>query len=179
MLELDLATADAMAVAKDLLPEQLEWPPPSGGWSIGQVLEHLVLSADSYLNKLRGLVYFHHAAHAELGTTQWDPTVAGWLLVASMRKPWKMKAPKIWQANTPRPEVLMAFLERQDAITRLLRASAALDWNKVRVASPASALIRLNLGDCFTVLVVHTQRHVDQMQRIREQLERKGEVRDT
>lgn len=170
-LELDLVTADAMAVARPLTLEQLRWSPPSGGWGIGQILEHIIVSADSYLNKLRGLVYFHHAAHAELGSTQWDPTVAGWLLVASMRKPWKMPSPKAWQVGTEvREDIREAFLERQDSITRLLRASAALDWTKVRVSSPISALIRLNLGDCFTVLVVHAQRHVAQMQAIEKQL---------
>jgi hypothetical protein len=167
-LELDLVTADAMAVARGLNTAQLSWTPPAGGWSIGQVLEHIVVSADSYLERLRGLVYFHHAAHAELGTTQWEPSVGGWVLVASMRKPWKLPSPRSWQVGEARPDVTGAFLDRQDAITRLLRASAALEWNRVRLASPVSALIRLNLGDCFTILIVHAQRHVNQMQRIRD-----------
>lgn len=170
-LELDLVTADAMAVARTMTPEQLRWSPPAGGWGVGQVLEHLVLTADSYLSKLRGLVYFHHAAHAELGSTQWDPTVAGWLMVASFRKPWKLPAPKLYQVGPEiRADVREAFLDRQDALTRLLRASAALDWNRVRVSSPVSAFIRLNLGDCFTILVVHGQRHVVQLQRIEKQM---------
>jgi len=166
-LELDLVTADAMAIARNLSPAQLAWRPPSGGWSIAHVLEHIVVAADSYLDRLRGLVYFHHAAHAELGVTQWEPSMGGWALVASMRKPWKLPSPKMWQVGEPRADVIGAFLDRQDAITRLLRASAALDWTRVRLASPVSALIRLNLGDCFTILVVHAQRHVQQIERIR------------
>lgn len=167
-LELDLVTADAMAIARNLSPEQLAWRPPSQGWSIGQVLEHVVVAADSYLTRLRGLVYFHHAAHAELGVTLWEPSIGGWALVSALRKPWKLPAPKLYQIGEPRPDIIAAFLDRQDAVTRLLRASAALDWSRVRMASPASALIRLNLGDCFTILVTHAQRHVHQMQRIRE-----------
>jgi hypothetical protein len=169
-LELDLVTADTMTVVRPLSKAQLAWKPPSGGWSIGQVLEHIVLSADTYLDKLRGLVYFHHAAHAELGGADWEPSIGGWVLVAGLRKDFKMPSPKLWQVNgEAREDVVTAFLHQQDSLTRLLRASAALEWSKVRLSSPVSTLLRINLGDAFTALVVHAQRHVRQIQRIRDE----------
>ncbi len=168
-LEQDLVTVDAMSVVRELEPHQLAWQPPGGGWSIGQVLEHIILANDSYLARMRGLVYFHHAAHAELGVTEWEPTLAGWLLVSAMRSKWRMRAPALWRPGPePRPDVIRAFLERQDTLTKLIRASAALDWSKVFTTSPVRSFIRLNLGDCFTVMIVHAERHVRQIQRIRD-----------
>jgi hypothetical protein len=35
------------------------------------------------------------------------------------------------------------------------------------MSSPVAKLIRLNLGDAINILVVHTQRHLQQMARIR------------
>lgn len=158
-----------MTVVRPLSPSQLAWQPPSAGWSIAQVLEHVVVAADSYLERLRGLVYFHHAAHSEIGITEWEPSIGGWLLVAGLRKSFRMPSPAAWRVTEVRPDIVPAFLDRQDGLTRLLRASAALDWNKVRLSSPVSAMIRLNLGDAFTALVVHAQRHVKQIQRIRDE----------
>ncbi len=169
LLELDLVTVDAMEVVRDLAPHQLAWHPPGGGWSLGQVLEHIILTNDSYHSRIRGLVYFHHAAHDELGITEWEPTLAGWLLVSAMRSKWRMRAPRLWRPGPePRPDVVRAFLERQDTLTKLIRASAALAWRRVLTTSPARSFVRLNLGDCFTIMIVHAERHVRQLQRIRD-----------
>jgi hypothetical protein len=170
LLENDLLTVDVMAVAKDLTATQLTWTPPAGGWSIGQVLEHLVVVADSYFKVLRPLVYRPGTPIAPLGRNLWDPTWMGRLLVSSLRSKRRMPAPKIWRVDgAPRPGVVQAFLDHQQIMVQLMRAAAALDWNRVRFSSPASRLLRLNLGDGFTALVVHSQRHALQMERIRQQ----------
>jgi hypothetical protein len=168
LLESDLLIADVVTTARDLTPSQLAWNPPEGGWSIAQVLEHLVMVADTYYGVVRPLVYSPLAPAAELGRNAWDPTWMGWLLVASLRSRRRMRAPRIWQVGPDaRPGVLQAFLDRQRVLVQLLRAAAALDWRRVRLRSPASGLIRLNLGDAFTALVVHAQRHAQQMERVR------------
>ncbi len=168
ILENDLLIADVTATARDLSPAQLAWTPPEGGWSIGQVLEHLVTVADSYYRVVRPLVYAPDAPAGELGRSGWDPTWTGWLLVSSLRSKRRMPAPAIWRVGPgPRANVLQAFLDRQQVLVQLLRASAALHWKRVRLRSPASRLIRLNLGDAFTALVVHGQRHAQQMERLR------------
>lgn len=169
LLETDLLTVDVTAVAKDLGPARLSWNPPEGGWSIGQVLEHLVVVADSYFGILRTLVFRPHTPEAPLGRNPWDPTWMGALLVSSLRSKRRMHAPRIWRVGPePRADVLRAFLERQQTMVQLMRAAAALDWNRVRFSSPASRLIRLNLGDGLTALIVHGQRHTLQMERIRQ-----------
>lgn len=169
VIELDCVNLDAKQVAGGLEAAQLAWRPRTGGWSIGQLLEHLVVSHDSYLNRMRGLIYARDAAHGENGTADWEPSLAGWVLVASLRSKRKLPAPKQYVVGPEaRAGVLNAFLDRQQTVITFLRAAAALDWTKVRLSSPIARWIRLNLGDAFMVLTVHAQRHIKQMERLRD-----------
>ena len=169
LIELDCVSLDAVAVARDLDASQLAWQPPGGGWGIGQLLEHLCVANDTYINVIRPRIYARDAVHAEQGSAFWEPSLAGWLLVAGLRSKRKLPAPALHQIGEPREQVLDAFLERQQVITTFMRASAALDWSKLRFSSPVSKLIRVNLGDAFTIMTVHAQRHIKQMERVRDQ----------
>ena len=169
-IELDCVTLDAKKVAGDLSPAQLTWQPRANAWSIAQVLEHLVIAHDGYLNVMRPLIYARDAAHADGGTAAWEPSVMGWMLVASLRSKRKLPAPSVFKVTAePRDGVLDAFKSRQNVITTFLRAASALDWTQVRLSSPAGRWVRLNLGDAFMILTVHAQRHVKQMEAVRDQ----------
>ena len=168
-----LAAADARIerVARPLDAGRLGWRPPEGGWSIAEVLEHLCISNDDYLAKLRPLLSgggARRAAVAGAGAGGWRPSLFGGFLARSLQSPRKLPAPKIWRIDrAPRPGVLDEFLAREREIARLLRASTDFDWRRTRLASPVSRLIRLNLGDAFAVLAVHSARHAGQIERVR------------
>ncbi|MFI5207731.1 MAG: DinB family protein [Gemmatimonadales bacterium] len=169
LIEHEAVTRDALTVAYGLTDEQLAWSRPDS-WSIGQLFEHLVITSDSYCSKMRGRVFDAHAPHAMVETeVEWEPSLMGWMMVKRLRSPRPMPAPRIFAPDTKgRVEVVNAFIQRQANLTYLLRASAALHWNRVRVTSPVNALIRLNLGDAFQILIVHAQRHIGQMAQLRE-----------
>ena len=143
----------------------LDWQPPERGWSAGQVLEHLCVANDSYLVQLRKLVGQSAAAGARTGgDAVWGPSFVGRLLVRSMESARKLPAPKMWQpASAPRPNVIAEFLARQREIEELIERSMVSEWRRVRMASPVSGLIRMNVGDAFTVLVRHAERHFRQI----------------
>lgn len=168
LIEMDCVTLDANQVASSLTAEQLAWQPAPGTWGVGHILEHLVVTNDAYLKVMRGLIYARDAAHCENGSAGWEPTVSGWLLVSWMRSKWRIKTKRSLGVRTPRDNVLAAFLERQNTQVTFLRAAAALEWKKVRLASPVNPVWRLNLGDAFMVLTVHAQRHIKQMERVRD-----------
>lgn len=140
--------------------------PPTGGWSIAEVLEHLIVSADSYLGVMRSLVKQHGSATAS-GDTRWKPTLAGGLLVASFRSSRKLPAPKSYTPGpSPRPRVLEEFLQRQEDVGRLVTESAGIDWRRARMRSPVARILRMNLGDALTILVTHAERHAGQIERV-------------
>jgi|RhiMetdeSRZDD1v2_1073273.scaffolds.fasta_scaffold717820_2 DinB family protein len=148
-------------------PETMVRPPPTGGWSIAEVLEHLIVSADSYLETLRPLVQRKDGARVD-GVGTWKPTLMGGLLAASLRNKRKLPAPAIYKPGpNPRPRVLEEFLRRQEEVGRLLTDAGDMDWRRVRLRSPVLHWLPMNLGDALTVLVVHAERHAAQIERVK------------
>jgi hypothetical protein len=150
-------------------PEALTRRPPDGGWSIAEVLEHLIVSADSYLIPMRPLVQGKNGGAAE-ANAMWKPTLMGGLLASSLRNPRKLPAPRGYKpAPTPRLRVLEEFLRRQAAVGELIAEAGAIAWRRVRMRSPVLPIVSMNLGDALTVLVVHAERHAAQIERVKAQ----------
>jgi uncharacterized damage-inducible protein DinB len=140
--------------------------PAAGGWSVAEVLEHLIVSADSYLGVMRSVVK-QNASITANGDALWKPTLAGGLLVGSLRNPRKLPAPKMYKPGpSPRPHVLEEFLRRQQDVSRLISESVGLNWRRVKMRSPVAPILRMNLGDGLTILVTHAERHAGQIERV-------------
>jgi hypothetical protein len=147
-------------------PGQLSWSPPGGGWSVGQVLEHLVANNQSYFGPIGESLSKADRVGGDDAT--WKPTIIGNLLVRSLQSPRKLPAPKLWQPGpTPRGRIAQVFLDSMAQVGQLIERGRDRHWQAARIRSPASALIRLNLGDVFLALVVHAERHLGQIDRIR------------
>ena len=165
-LEIEQATARTLALASELDEAALQAAPPGGGWSVALILEHLCATHDPYAVLIRGLVERPDAPRAAPGA-EWRASLMGGWLFGAMRSPRRHRSPKVFRpAAAARPRVVQEFRRRQDELEELLDRAAPLDWRRLRASSPASRLIRLNLGDCFTVTVAHTARHVGQMERV-------------
>jgi hypothetical protein len=147
---------------------QLDWSPPSGGWSMGQVLEHLCIANDSYLDRVRATL--GSAPRLQPGADPaWRPSImGGWLARSLAPGSRRLPAPRMYRpAPHARPGVLEAFLHGQRELVELVDVAAGVDLRRGGLSSPVSRLIRLNLGDCFAIPIVHEQRHFGQLQRIR------------
>lgn len=162
------ASIDAIEkIRSELSYLQLGWRPPTGGWSIAQVFEHLIIADTSYLPIMREL-----AIHGRRGDTPWRPTWAGKWLIKSLQPTAvkKVPAPRIYRpAAEPRANVVEEYLKlRAQEIEIIEQAKiSGADLVRNRMGSPVFSLIRVNLGDAFMLLVVHTQRHLQQIARVR------------
>lgn len=158
------------------LPEaRLHVVPPAGGWTIAQVFEHLLVSHGLYIERMAPAIAAALKVQAPSGQPRrpWKPTLVGRLLIATVGPKGRLRLPtaRVFEPGlTPRPRVVDAFLKMQQEIARLLREGADLDWRGVRLSSPVNRLIPLNLGDAYVILVIHTQRHLNQIARIRDAL---------
>jgi uncharacterized membrane protein len=167
-----LATRDEVArIARPLDPERLHRRPPDSGWSVGQVLEHLCVSAEIYEAPLQALLRTARV-DAAAPLREWKPTAFGRMLVGSLAAPRKLSTPKSMTPSlTPRAAVLEAFLGMHAALVTRIDHAATFDWRALRLSSPAvprllRPLARLNLGDVFNVFVVHAERHARQIERV-------------
>lgn len=156
-------------VEREVLPLaylQIGWRPPEGGWSIAQVMEHLIITEESYLATFDRILA-RRPVHAS--NEEWTPSLIGGFLTRSqMPEARKMTSPSAWR---PAPEARANVVEEYIAVRRrLIEAMRKADGHNLRrtkLSSPAAKLVRINLGDAFMTLVVHTQRHLRQIERIR------------
>lgn len=159
-------------LARRLDPEQLVRRPAAGGWSVGEVLEHLCRADEAYLPRLTNLV--HHARRdAGAPAREWKASFFGNLIATTLEKPRPVKSPKIFRVvGAPRTGVVEDFLARDRRVVTMMDDAATIDWRNARLASPALPvpIIRMNLGDVFRIHVVHVRRHLGQMERVTKEL---------
>jgi hypothetical protein len=152
----------------DLDAAAMRWRPSGGGWSVAQVLEHLVISNEIYFPPIRSLIA--EAARTELPVRPWKPSFMGNLLIRSLVPTSLRKVPtskKLQPGPDVGPDVTARFLGTMRELTDLLWNAQGIDMRRPRLTSPVSPLVRrLNLGDAFVISVVHCQRHMLQTERV-------------
>ncbi len=173
--DLDAIERELESVTRGLAREQLARRPADGGWSIAEVLEHLVTADGDYLPMMRERIATARADGARETGRPWSPSFAGGMLARALdpSNTKKSKAPGRWRppADT-RPGVLDAYRRSLAELREVMRSAQGLDLSRVRLHSPVSRLIRLNLGDAFLIITTHARRHLGQMRRVRAEVER-------
>jgi hypothetical protein len=149
--------------------EQLNWKPALGAWSVAECLLHLLETDRRYLERTETAIERGRAA----GKTAQGPFRYGrfgrWFLTQLEPPPKRrLPAPRIFRPA--RREAGPAVVRELDAsLGRLLdvmRAAGGLDLARIRVATPVSPLLRLQLGIVLQALPAHTDRHLGQIERI-------------
>ena len=156
------------AIARPLDPEQLVRRPPDGGWGVGHVLDHLCVTSELYEPKIRARLR-DARPDAAAAPREWKPTFIGGFAVRMFERPAKLPTPKsMVPAATPRGGVVEQWLGHLDTLARLIEEASGYDWRRLRMASPAVSLPLkvFNLGDVFSMLVTHAERHARQMERV-------------
>lgn len=151
-------------IKNELAYLQLGWRPPDGGWSIAQVIEHLIISDSLYLPELREVV-----AKGKPGSAEWKPTMTGGFIIRSLQptSTRRTPAPRVFRPAEPRADVVDACIQVKEELANLMAGAKGVDLRRNKLHSPVSKLIRINLGDAFMILTVHTQRHLQQIARVR------------
>jgi len=162
----------ARALTSDLSETQLNWKPSAERWSIAQCLEHLAITSSKFDN------YF--SAALERARRKW-PITNGLVYKPSMVGGWLARqVDPVTGRNLPSPKVFRPaesssihgspemILNQQAKFLNFVRQSAGIDYNKTRLRSPVTPLMRYSLADAFVITVLHGQRHLAQARRVRE-----------
>ena len=163
-----LALSDRLAgLTRPLDPDELVRRPPDGGWSVGQVLEHLCVTAELYESPIRTLLQGARP-DAAAPARPWKPTLIGRFAVYMLERPARLPTPKrIAPAASPRGGLVESLLAHQHTLARLMDDETGFDWRTLRMTSPVAPLpLKFNLGDVFFLLVVHAERHGRQIERV-------------
>lgn len=166
-------TARAKELTADLDEKARRRPRADGGWSIDENIAHLAQINLQHLEPLRSALDAQPGASHEAEAAIWKPTTGGRLLIWAMNSPRKMKTPakfrpdRLDYAGDP----VAVFAESQNKLCDLLDRSRLAKWRDVRLHSPASRLVRLNAGDVFVMLADHNDRHLNMVERMREDVD--------
>lgn len=164
---LDAIDSETRVLRDTLGSDELARTAADGGWTIGQVFEHLIVANSLYYDAMEKALARSEAA----GSGEWRPTFFGKLLFDSLspRATRKLRSPRVFRPGpAPRVNVVQSFLDSQERFRALARNASGRDLGRTRVPSPVNRLIRVNLGDAFRIIVVHEQRHFQQIRRILE-----------
>ena len=167
--DLSQVAAAAKAAFGALSVEQLNWKPSEKGWSIGQCLDHLIIT-----NNLE-FPAVNNALTADYRNPFWSkipflPSIFGKLMIHFMKpeSTRKFKAPKTFQPSKSEisEHIVQDFIDHQKEVLELFEQGKTLDLHKTKIVSPVSNLITYSLADALTILVVHEQRHFNQATRV-------------
>ncbi|MEP6730197.1 MAG: DinB family protein [bacterium] len=164
-----IATRERIAaLVRPLNPAQLNEHPEPKGWSVGQVLEHLVIADELYDDPFATLLR-NTRQDAGAPAREWKSSFVGGLIAKSLLNPKALSGPKVFRPGpTPRNGVPEVLLGREMRFVQAMDDAASFDWRKLRIGSPALPrwAPKMNLGDGFRIHVVHVTRHAGQIERL-------------
>lgn len=150
----------------DYTTEQLNWKPDSSSWSIGEIFEHIIQTNSQYYSHLDEKIKITNGINT--GDLPVKHTFVGKIILKAVSpggrktKTFKVFEPAVSNVDN---NIYARFLEQHEKLIQLIKKSAAVDINRIKISSPVSSLIRYNLADVLGILVYHTQRHLNQVER--------------
>ena len=157
----------------DLNEEHLNRKLSPDNWSVGECIEHLVVSHDQYLKEIRKVKF--EAIKPGNDSEPYKHSIFGNILVnaVSPEASRKVKTFKVFKPSNKLIGlgVIDDYHRSLDELIEVAKKFDEYDLNKVKISSPISNLIRLNLGDAFVIHLNHDRRHINQANKVLEKFE--------
>lgn len=152
-----------LCAVANLDEQTLNVRPDKDTWSPAQVIEHLVLSNRPYMKAME-------AALTTALPLSSDPEITysrfGAFLIKAAGPDGNAPAPPTLHPR--KSQVPLSVLDewkfQQTQFHTLLKTAQNLDIVSARIQNPIVPIFRMNLADCFELLVAHTERHVAQVE---------------
>ena len=169
--ETELLNDSARQLVTGLNDEQLNWKPAPDSWSIAQCMDHLAVTSEKFDQYFTSAIARGRARHRPAPVVYRPTALGGWLikqlLPAATRK---VPAPKVFRPGEGSAirDPLARFLHQQQIFLGFVKDARRIDYNKTKLRSPVTPLMRYSLADAFVITVVHGWRHLAQARRVRE-----------
>ncbi len=164
--EFDAADQKAQELVTGLSPEQLNWQPGPGAWSVGQCLEHLCIANEVYLPAISRSLEGKPISAVQEITPGW---FGRWFInnyIEPSPQSKHARAPKkIVPGERVEPSVLDRFLRSNQAARELVRHAHDYDVNRIRFRNPFIPVLRFTVGTGFEIVSRHERRHLLQAER--------------
>lgn len=164
----------AKSMFNHLSLDQLNWKPEAGSWSIGQCLDHLVVSDMMYFPAFKKI---YTGTYKMNGWQRWSPLsgLFGKMLVNQLQEKVqkKLNAPRVFQPSQSQIDlgILDRFHKHLDTLLEYIEHGKQVDIDKIYITSPAFKLVTYKLRHAFQILVQHERRHINQAIRVKQAME--------
>jgi len=163
---------EASKLVTGLSEAQLNWKPAPDRWSMAQCLYHLTVSTEKFGPYFTAAIARGRERYPVTAAPVYRPSwMGGWLIRQLLPEATrKVPAPKIFRPSQTEVlhDSLDYFLKQQAHFLDFVQQAEGLDYNKTRLRSPVTPLMRYSLADAFVLIAVHGQRHLGQARRVRE-----------
>ncbi|HHG83374.1 MAG TPA: DinB family protein [Bacteroidetes bacterium] len=150
---------------------QLNWKPDKDVWSVGVILDHLIVTKRSYFPVFKEIVEDKYKMSF---WTRWSPfsQVLGKTMVKNLGQNSKRKyaTPPAFRSSLSRVEgnIMDQFLIAQGELLELMEGLAEKELRKIRIPSPASSFLTYSCWQALRIIDVHEDRHFQQASRLME-----------
>ena len=166
--ELSSADERAVSVVTGLTPRDLNWKSHPAQWSIGQCIDHLLVSNNVYCPAIsKALEGQQHGRVDEIIPGRFGRWFIDNYIESSSRTKPRRAPRKITPGSQVDPSVVDRFLESNQKARELVRRAATYDVNRIRFRNPFVPLIHFTVGTGFEILTKHQRRHLLQAERMR------------
>jgi hypothetical protein len=147
---------------------QISWKPGLKIWSVGECINHLVLTNDLYLKKMREIVY-KSTSDSNVGFN-YSQSLTGKLITNTV-DPGNVKKFKTFKVFDPlKSSAVNSVVQNYTLIMKrfieMVDDMSGINLKKIKFSSPVNKFIRLNLGDPLIFIPRHDKRHLDQAERM-------------
>ncbi len=167
--ELEKISSETEKAFGKLSAEQINFKPSPKSWSIGQCLEHLIVTNSLYFPNIQKVVDGNHRNNFFSKIPFLTDLIAA-LMRNSLKpeQPRKMKTFKIFEPATRSisSAIFEDFAENNQKLIEMFEACKGLELHKIKIPEPLNVALNLRLDDAFEILVLHEQRHFNQAKRV-------------
>ena len=161
--------ADAKTLFGKLNVAQLNWKPDAKSWSVGQCLEHLIVTTNQSFPAIEQVTAGDYKQNFWTKLPFLSSFIGAQILkaVAPENKK-KVKAPKVFRPMSSSVDagIVENFVNTQQKLVELMEATKNLDAAKIVIASPIASFITYSLFDAYKIAVYHERRHFRQAQNV-------------
>lgn len=147
---------------------QINWKPSEERWSVGECIEHLAITQNLYNLKFIKLQSLFETS--EEGEFKFKHTFSGRMILkyvdpesATRSKTFKVFKPASKKINT---SIIGSFCEEVEAMISFAENMHGIDLTKLKINSPVTKLLRMNVGDALLINLYHNRRHLNQAEKI-------------
>ena len=151
-----------------LSENQINWKPSEDKWRVGECIDHLVITHKLYNSKIKELQPLFE--DSEEGSFKFKHTFSGRMILkfvdpnsTTRAKTFKVFKPTMRQINT---SIIRSFCEEVEAMISFAEKLHGADLTKLKISSPATKLIKMNVGDALLINLYHDKRHLNQAEKI-------------